>query len=101
MKLISRESIAGRVWSISMPRSMSRRRIVSLISLLEGVSIIKRPSIFSFLRSQPFCIFDFKGQRFSIEAEWPAFDTFEISPVPRGCKDQIIEIKDFLEKLTQ
>lgn len=56
------------------------------------------PSFFSFLHDGPFCIFEFKGEQFSIEAEWPAFNTFEISPVPRGCKDQIIEIKDFLAK---
>jgi hypothetical protein len=98
MKVVSQEPSAGRIWSISVQSSIGRRQITSLLGSLDGVSIVKKPSIFSFLRDQPFCFFDFKGQRFSIEAEWPSFNTFEISPVPRGCKDQIIEIKNFLEK---
>jgi hypothetical protein len=99
MKIVCHGPKEGRIWSISIPGSIGRKGIVSALGSLEGVSFIKEPNILSSLQDQPFCMFDFKGQRFFIEAEWPAFDSFEISPEPRGCKEQLIEIKDFLEKL--
>lgn len=99
MKIVPHGPKEDRIWSISVPGSIGRKGIVSALASLDGVSFIKRPNIISSLRDEPFCIFEFKGQRFSIDAEWPAFDSFEISPDPRGCKDQLIEIKDFLEKI--
>jgi hypothetical protein len=98
VKIITHGPKEDRIWSISIPSSIGRMGIASLLSSLNGVFFIKKPNIISAFLDEPFCIFDFKGQRFYIEAEWPSFESFEISPYPRGCKDQLIEIRNFLEK---
>ena len=97
MKVTCHGPKEGRLWSISISGEIGRRGIVSVLRCLDGVLITKDPGAFSAMHDEPFCEFDLKGQKFIIEAEWPAFNSFEISPKPRGSKNQMVEIKDFLE----
>jgi hypothetical protein len=98
MNVTAREPKPGRVWSLGISRSVGRRPLLSALRSIDGVKVIETSGFFSRMREKPICTFEYKEQKFIIEAEWPAFDSFEITPTPRGCKDQTADLFRELRK---
>ena len=96
MKVIDHCPRPGRIWSIEVPSSIGRRPLARLVSALPEAQIVTWPGLFSFLRDEPFCRFTLGGRTFTIEAVWPAGDTFEISPDPRGCVEELLVVRQAL-----
>ena len=89
---------ADRVWSLEMTSSIGRRRLARVIKSIPSTHVSEFPGFFSWLFDRPFCRFEFMGYKFTVEASWPAGDTFEISLEPRGCKPETLVLKQALEE---
>ena len=87
---------AGRVWSIEVSSLIGRRKLARILSEVPGVRITKMPGHFSWLSAEPFCRFELGGRSFVVEATWPSGNRFEISPEPRGCVDQLLDVRKVL-----
>ena len=98
VKVLEHGPKPGRVWSLELPARVGRRRLARALASVPGVRLQQTPGFFSWLVDRPFCRFEYNGIQFVIEAEWPAFKAFTISPDPRGCKPETLEIKMALEE---
>lgn len=96
MKVHDNCSKPGRIWSIEVSSLIGRRGLARVLSAVPGVRITEMPGYFSWVRDKPFCRFELGGHRFVVEAVGPSFNSFEISPEPRGCVDQLLVIREAL-----
>jgi hypothetical protein len=96
MKVYDSSPKRGRIWSIEISSRVGRRSIARIISRIPGVRVTQEPGMLSWLPDKPFCRFELRGRRFTIEASWPAGHRFEISPDPAGCSDELLIVREAL-----
>lgn len=88
----------GRVWWLEITASVGRRRLARILASIPGARVSVSPGWFSWLRDEPFCRFELNGQKYVVEASWPAGTTFELSPDPQGCKLETVQLRKALEE---
>jgi hypothetical protein len=98
VKITAMESKPGRIWSISVGGVTTRFSLVKILSAIDGVQFTRKPTLFSVFKDESFGEFMYKENLYALEAEWPAFNSFEIYLKRGGCKP---ETSDLLEKLSK
>jgi len=66
MRVWKHEDREGRVCAIEVPSAAGRGRVTRVVGDLAGVTILRRPRSFSWLREDPFCEFELEGETFEI-----------------------------------
>jgi hypothetical protein len=96
MRIRDVESKPGRMWSLEVSGWIGRQRLVRLVAAIPSVRVLRQPKLFSALREDVFCRFEFAGRTFEIDAFLE--NAYCISPMPAGCVPELLMLRAALRQ---
>ena len=79
---------------------IGRRGVVKALESMPGVTVTKRPVLFSWIREQMFCEFEIEGERFEVFEPWGDSNFYNIGPAEaKKPTPQIARIREYFAAL--